>query len=72
MKVGVTSSKFLNQKKFWNRIWKLRVPNKIKTFLWQACSEALPTKENLKKRKNLEDTRCSACLTVQESTFHAI
>ena len=50
-----------NQKSFWKRIWKIWVLNKIKTFLWRVCSDALPTKVNLKKRKILEDARCSAC-----------
>ena len=36
------------------------------------CSNALPTKENLKRRKVLDDAKCSACLSAQESTFHAI
>ena len=36
------------QKSFWKRIWKIQVPKKIKTFLWQVCSDALPTKVNLK------------------------
>ena len=60
------------QKAFWKRIWKIRVPNKIKTFLWRVCFDALPTKVNLKKRKILEDTQCGACLSAQETTLHAI
>ena len=57
---------------FWKRLWKLHVSNKIKFFLWRVCSNALPTKDNLKKRKILEDARCNACLLDQETTFHAL
>ena len=32
----------------------------------------MPTKENLKKRKVLDDAKCSACLLAQENTLHAI
>ena len=32
----------------------------------------MPTKENLKRRKILDDAKCSACLSAQETTFHAI
>ena len=53
--MDATSSDTSNQKTFWNCIWKLRVPNKIKTFLWRVCSEALPTKENLRKRKIIDN-----------------
>ena len=69
---AASSSDRSEQALFWKRIWRLRVPNKIKLFLWRACSNALPIKENLKRRKILDDAKCSACLTEQESTFHAI
>ncbi|XP_075653997.1 uncharacterized protein LOC142624352 [Castanea sativa] len=69
---NASSSDPSHQKSFWKKIWKLHVPNKIKNFLWRICSNALPTKENLKKRRIIEDARCSACLSEQESTFHSI
>ncbi|XP_065619595.1 putative ribonuclease H protein At1g65750 [Quercus suber] len=69
---NASSSDPTHQKSFWKKVWKLQFPNKIKNFLWRVCSNALPTKENLKKRKIIEDARCSACLSEQESTFHAI
>ena len=57
---------------FWKHIWKLHIPDKIKLFLWRVCSNALPTMENLKRRKILEDAKCKACLAAQENTLHAI
>lgn len=68
---NASSSDPSHQKSFWKKIWKLQVPNKIKTFLWCICSNALPTKENLKKQREIGDARCSACLSEQEFTFHA-
>ena len=68
----VSSSNTSKLERFWKRVWKLRIPNKIKFFLWRVCSNALPTKENLKKRKVLDDAKCSACLSAQENTLHAI
>lgn len=31
----------------WSKIWKLKVPPKVRTFLWRACSNCLPTRDNL-------------------------
>ena len=36
----------------WKGIWKMSTPGKIKHFLWKACSNALPVKTNLVKRKS--------------------
>ena len=32
----------------WKKIWKMRVPNKIRHFIWCAAKDSLPTKQNLK------------------------
>ena len=50
----------------------MKVPNKIKNFLWRACSEALPTRCNLPRRKVLDDPTCPQCGTENESTLHAL
>ncbi|XP_075645257.1 uncharacterized protein LOC142616260 [Castanea sativa] len=49
-------------KKFWKSIWHLKVPNKVKVFLWRACFSALPTKAGLHKRKIVDDNLCDQCL----------
>ncbi|XP_040987716.1 uncharacterized protein LOC121235437 [Juglans microcarpa x Juglans regia] len=38
-------------KKFWNSLWRLRIPHKVKVFAWKACKESLPSKANLINRK---------------------
>ena len=48
-------------KEFWRSIWDLRVPNKIKNFLWHACRDAIPTKDNLKQRHVTENSVCERC-----------
>ena len=40
-------------KGLWNGIWKLKVPNKVRHFLWRAVHESLPTKCNLHRRQVL-------------------
>ena len=57
---------------FWKCLWKMRVPNKIKNFLWHACSKALPTRCNLLRRKMLEDLTCPHYSIGNESTLHVL
>lgn len=45
---------------------------KNKHFMWKACSESLPTKANLIKRKILTDPTCHLCGKVSEDTKHAL
>ena len=59
-------------KSFWRNIWQLRVPNKVKIFLWRACTDALPTKVNLQKRKVVDNSVCNLCQKASEDTFHAV
>lgn len=60
---GTTSNAV--QDNFWKQIWNAKVPPKIKTFMWKACKNALPTKSNLHIR-NLTD--CSLCPVCHEAT----
>ena len=48
------------------------MPGKIKQFLWQACTNSLPTLENLWKRKILEEAEFSHCAGAVESAAHAL
>ena len=59
-------------KSSWKGLWNLRTPNRIKTLLWRAISNALPTRANLVKRKVLTDPNCQACGEAQESPLHAL
>ena len=49
---------WVEDSKFWHSIWDLRVPNKIKNFVWRACRESIPTKANLKRRHITENAWC--------------
>ena len=67
-----SSSNSAGLKSFWKLIWRLKVPNKVKVFTWRACSRALPTKVNLKKRKVIDSTVCDQCRCLNEDEVHAI
>ena len=56
-------------KPLWNGIWKLKVPNKVKHFMWWASNESLPTKFNLCARHILLDNNCGLCEEFQKTSF---
>ena len=67
---GPSSS--LVHKKFWSTIWMLNIPNKIKHFLWRACSESLPTKKNLCRKNLVTNANYDLCHDKPEDVLHAL
>ena len=59
-------------KPLWNGIWRLKVPNKVKHFLWRASNESLPTKFNLYARHILPDNNCGLCEEFPEDVIHCL
>ncbi|XP_075636956.1 uncharacterized protein LOC142609254 [Castanea sativa] len=57
---------------FWKQVWRADVPGKIKHFTWKACSNALPTRENLMQRKIIAKSSCQQCKSQSKSVFHAL
>ncbi|XP_042962379.1 uncharacterized protein LOC122296642 [Carya illinoinensis] len=66
------SSKKAQAKHVWKFIWKLKTSPSVKQFVWRACSEALPTLANLKRRKVVEDNNCLICSQAIETSGHAL
>lgn len=60
------------RKWFWRRIWKLRVPGKIKHFMWKSCTNSLTTKANLLKCTKTQDPVCHLCANEYETILHAL
>ena len=67
-----SSSDTAGQKICWNRLWKLNIPNKVKFFLWQACTDSIPTMLNLHKRRIVPSSVCCLCHAGEESMLHAL
>lgn len=44
-----------------NQLWKLKVPLKVRIFLWYLCQGVVLTKDNLAKRNWQGSTRCCFC-----------
>lgn len=52
------------------KIWKLRIPLKVKVFCWLVLKKRTPTVENLLKRGWVGNTYCVLCRTEEESVDH--
>jgi hypothetical protein len=67
-----SSSSVHSDSHLWRRLWSLKLPRHILLFLWRACNEILPTKNNLFKRKVVTDQLCPMCGSEAESVSHAL
>jgi hypothetical protein len=54
----------------WKRLWKLRVPPKIRIFWWRAVNNFLPTKANLNRRHVELESFCPTCEAEAETLHH--
>jgi hypothetical protein len=66
------SSEISFETQVWNAIWSLKIPAKVRHFLWRACHEALPTRTNLHLRHVIQDPRCDNCKDTNEMVLHAL
>ncbi|KAF7140294.1 hypothetical protein RHSIM_Rhsim06G0103400 [Rhododendron simsii] len=57
---------------FWNFLWNLKIPPKLKHFWWRACRNKLATKENLVQRKCAISPICQRCGKAIESSEHIL
>ncbi|KAG2562686.1 hypothetical protein PVAP13_8KG400101 [Panicum virgatum] len=54
----------------WNKLWKLKIPPKIRIFWWRAVNNFLPTKRELKRRHVEQEDFCETCGEEGETLFH--
>ena len=59
--VNVKHSRVQEEKRVWNRLWKLSIPPKVQNFVWWASSDILPTRANLAHRRVPIDPKCAVC-----------
>ena len=50
----------------------LKVPKKIKNFVWRACKDSIPTKINLRRRSIAVSPLCDRCTIEEENRLHAL
>jgi hypothetical protein len=56
---------------YFKKIWKSKIPNKIKIFMWLVVNDAILTKDNMIRRKWQGDPKCSFC-SMNESAPHLL
>ena len=72
LKEEPSTSDLSTTRSIWKGVWSLRVPSRVKTMLWRAGSDTLPSKANLMKRKITTEDLCSGCKLKSETIFHAL
>ncbi|PRQ16242.1 putative ribonuclease H-like domain, reverse transcriptase zinc-binding domain-containing protein [Rosa chinensis] len=55
----------------WQVMWKLKIPEGVKVFLWRVIHEILPTALLLQRRHLLASSVCSRCQGEEETILHA-
>jgi hypothetical protein len=61
-----------NDQKLWKLIWGMKVPNPVKVFIWRACQNILPTKDNLQRKGISLDPLCLFCKKELETAKHIL
>ncbi|XP_031105595.1 uncharacterized protein LOC116010359 [Ipomoea triloba] len=56
----------------WNAIWSLKLPNRIKLFLWLTRHERIMTNSLRATKGMTEDTNCWLCRDEEENTEHVL
>jgi hypothetical protein len=51
------------------RLWKTKLPMKLKVFMWQVFHDKLQTGEELKKRNWKGDGKCSICVDREHGSY---
>lgn len=57
---------------FWNQNWNLKIPIKVRHFMWRAIRECLPIKDTLRSRRIKVDIKCPVCNLNEETSIHAL
>jgi len=56
----------------WKRLWKVRVPSKIRVFAWRLSLDSIPVNAVLKRRNMAKSAACKICGAEQDTWRHAL
>ncbi|KAL5550571.1 hypothetical protein UlMin_000747 [Ulmus minor] len=57
---------------WWKKFWRLRIPSKIRIFLWKAYHNWIPSSVNLVRHGVPSKNRCLICNEADDTTLHAL
>lgn len=64
---------FVNgDKKFWTKLWSLKLPGKVANFLWRVCQSCLPTAHALVMKQVNISVLCPWCHSAPETDTHIL
>jgi hypothetical protein len=66
----LTDSSHLRRDGFWQGIWRLKVPSKIKNLVWRICRNAVPTRRRLQDKGVQCPLACVICNGPKEDLDH--
>ncbi|KAL5570726.1 hypothetical protein UlMin_020323 [Ulmus minor] len=69
---SVPSSSTVSLNSWWKRFWRLRIPSKIRVFIWKAFHNWIPSSVNLASHGVPSPKRCSICNETDDTTLHAL
>ncbi|KAL5574719.1 hypothetical protein UlMin_016418 [Ulmus minor] len=69
---SVLSSSTISLNSWWKRFWHLRIPSKIRVFIWKAFHNWIPSSFNLASHGVPSPKRCSICNETDDTTLHAL
>lgn len=72
-KIGATEEVMVSREvdgMHWNWLWKLRIPPKVRVFLWRACHDIIPTRCALVRRHVGSEPFCEFCKREVETESH--
>lgn len=70
MEIGGSFGISLHVDENWRKLWDIRIPQKVKVFLWRAARGCLPTRHCLQSRGVKCDDRCVFCERSYENDWH--
>jgi hypothetical protein len=69
---NIAENSHLHRVGSWDRIWRLKVPPKVKNLLWRICRGCLPTRARLLDKGVNCTSLCGLCDESYEDTIHVL